>query len=850
MYSGRWSCSLYHCQQTRSGRSDAQNIKAGPHTRDVPKHVQPAMYFPSLAMGGDTYTVHVPRVGEKFGRPVPTVTGRGVGGGSAVNFMLYTRASASDYDDWETVHGNKGWGSKSLIPLLRKAETYQAITTNDTHGKSGPIKVSFAKANHNVGSEFLEAAAAFDKERGPIDDLNALYACDGYGRWARFIDGKTGKRSDAASSYLYPVLDTNKNVTLLVRKRVVRVIFEGKRATGVEYVDDEGDHAQALKSPSFAYAARLVVLSAGAFGSPAILERSGIGAPETLRKNDVQQLVDLPGVGENLMDHNANFVQYHAADYADTLDHIIWGGLEGIKPFAEQWMKDGQGLMQHNGVDAGIRLRPTAEDLETIGPSFTERWNSYFANSPDKPIMLLASGAGYLGMTPNIPPRKFFCTAYYTAYPESSGFSHITSGVNPYAVLDYDPQYLKYESDLQVLVWAYKHSRELARRMPMYRGEVVAEHPLFPEGSEAAAKLADGPVPIDTPKIKYTEADNKAIEEHVKKFFGTTWHSCGTCSMKPRDKGGVVDEHLNVYGVENLKVADLSIIPGNVSANTYNTVIAIGEKAAVLIAQDLKIEGVTERGFGAHPDHDAHVHATLSAIQILIMQDALDRVDIPRVVKFIASLQQPSGVFAGDAFGEIDTRFLFCAINALSLLGQLDKVDTNKAVEYIQRCRNFDGGFGNVVGAESHSAQVYVCVATLAILDRLDVIDLDTLSWWLSERQLPNGGLNGRPQKLEDVCYSFWVLASLSIINKLEYIDADKLTAFILSAQDPEGGGIADRPGDMVDVFHTHFGMAGLSLIGYPGLEDLDPVYCMPERIISEMGLRKGWKALPRRTSL
>ena len=107
---------------------------------------------------------------------------------------------------------------------------------------------------------------------------------------------------------------------------------------------------------------------------------------------------------------------------------------------------------------------------------------------------------------------------------------------------------------------------------------------------------------------------------------------------------------------------------------------------------------------------------------------------------------------------------------------------------------------------------MYVCVGTLTILDRLDVVDMDMLSWWLSERQLPNGGLNGRPQKLEDVCYSFWVLSSLSMLNKMEYIDADKLTSFILSAQDNEGGGIADRPGNMVDVFHTHFGLAGLSI--------------------------------------
>ncbi|TFK25867.1 rab geranylgeranyltransferase [Coprinopsis marcescibilis] len=251
--------------------------------------------------------------------------------------------------------------------------------------------------------------------------------------------------------------------------------------------------------------------------------------------------------------------------------------------------------------------------------------------------------------------------------------------------------------------------------------------------------------------------------------------------------------------------------------------------------------------FGAHPDHDAHLLSTLSAIQILIMQDALDRVDVDRVVKFILSLQQPSGVFAGDKFGEIDTRFLYCAVNALSLLGRLGELDVEKTVEYLGRCRNYDGGFGATVGAESHAAQVFVCVAALAILDRLEEVDTDTLGWWLAERQLPNGGLNGRPEKLEDVCYSFWVLSALSIIKRVPWIDSDKLSEFILSAQDTENGGIADRPGDMVDVFHTLFGVAGLSILGYPGLVDLDPVYCMPAAVIEARGLRKDWQALPRK---
>mgnify|MGYP001481301401 CR=1 FL=1 len=161
---------------------------------------------------------------------------------------------------------------------------------------------------------------------------------------------------------------------------------------------------------------------------------------------------------------------------------------------------------------------------------------------------------------------------------------------------------------------------------------------------------------------------------------------------------------------------------------------------------------------------------------------------------------------------------------------------------YVKQCENLDGGFGVRPGAESHSGQVLTCVGALAIAGRLDLIDKDRLGAWLSERQRENGGLNGRPEKAEDVCYSWWVAASLAMIGRLHWIDRAKLTTFILRCQvsslfslsrsvmsdslgqDPERGGLADRPGDMVDVFHTHFGIAGLSLLGYPGLQEIDPV--------------------------
>jgi len=298
--------------------------------------------------------------------------------------------------------------------------------------------------------------------------------------------------------------------------------------------------------------------------------------------------------------------------------------------------------------------------------------------------------------------------------------------------------------------------------------------------------------------------------------------------------------------------------------------------------------------FSPHPGHDAHLLSTLSALQTLIMQDAMDEFftptasgdstgpNIERIVSYILSLQTDQGCFMGDEWGEEDTRFLYCAVSGLSLLGRLDELDapfvcTNRTpgappapqsapaadaprppaegptrkeltLGYISRCKNWDGGYGSVEGAESHAAQVWVCTAALAILGADGAGD-DGLAHWLAERQLPCGGLNGRPEKKEDVCYSFWTCSALAILRRLHWIDAAALERFILSAQDAQDGGIADRPDNMVDVFHTLFGVAGLSLLGYPGLVDLDPVYCMPAPLIEKMGLRRGWKALPRRTA-
>ncbi|KAI1073736.1 terpenoid cyclases/Protein prenyltransferase [Whalleya microplaca] len=240
-------------------------------------------------------------------------------------------------------------------------------------------------------------------------------------------------------------------------------------------------------------------------------------------------------------------------------------------------------------------------------------------------------------------------------------------------------------------------------------------------------------------------------------------------------------------------------------------------------------------GFGAAPGHDAHMLYTVSAVQILAMLDAFPELEKrgkgkAQVGKFIADLQnRDTGTFAGDEWGEEDTRFLYGAFNALSLLGLMDLVDVDKAVSHIAACANFDGGYGVSPGAESHSGQIFTCVAALTIAGRTGAIAADRLGAWLSERQVAGGGFNGRPEKQEDVCYSWWVLSSLEMIGRAHWIDRERLIAFILRCQDTELGGLADRPGDMVDVWHTLFGLTGLSLLKYPGLDEVNPVYCLPK---------------------
>ncbi|KAH0827452.1 alcohol oxidase [Lanmaoa asiatica] len=480
---------------------------------------------------------------------------------------------ASDYDDWERIYNNPGWGSKDLLPLLRKTETYEVKEHESTHGYSGPLKVSYGGRFTDIGMQALDVAAKYDPGRKIADDSNDLLTCDTYSvsplvvhsrngiltlvlqRWPKWIDGKTGRRSDTAHHFVYNQ-EENANLRVLSEKAVIRVLIEDGQASGVEYTNDLTLNPAADRTVHVAKATRLVVVSGGAF------------------------------------DHPVAFPAYFAAEEAETLDALYSDDVKEINEQMKLWKQDGTGLVSHNAYDVAIKLRPNVDDLKALGPDFSARWK-FFESNPDKSIVLLAPCAGFIGLHHDIPAHKYIGACYYLCHPESIGSVHISSPRDPHGRLVFLANFLNNPSDLAILRLAYKKMREWIRRMPHYRGELQLKHPVFPAGSAAECKEVDGPVPIDAPNIVYTTEDDRAIDDFHRMQLSSARHSLGTCAMKARQEGGVVDSRLNVYGVRGLKFnLDLSIAPSNVASNTYSSALVIGEKAATIIAAELAIKNV------------------------------------------------------------------------------------------------------------------------------------------------------------------------------------------------------------------------------------------------------------------
>lgn len=607
-------------------------IEAGENNLNNPWVYRPGIYPRNMKLDSKTASFYYSRPSKWLGgRSAVVPCAHVLGGGSSINFMMYTRASASDYDDFQA----KGWTTEELLPLMKKHETYQRACNNrDIHGFEGPIKVSFGNYTYPIAWDFLRAA---ESQGIPVtDDLQDLKTGHGAEHWLKWINRDTGRRSDSAHAYIHSTMRNHENLYLACNTKVDKIIIEDGRAVGVQTVPTKPLHPQQNQTRIFK-ARKQIVVSGGTLSTPLILQRSGIGDSEKLKAVGVEPKVDLPGVGLNFQDHYLTFATYRAKPGTESFDNFVRGDKEVQKAVFDQWNTNGTGPLATNGIEAGVKIRPTEEEVDEMETwptsGFKKGWESYFKNKPDKPVMHYSVIAGFFGDHMHLPPGNFFSQFHFLEYPFSRGSTHITSP-DPYDTPDFDAGFMNDERDMAAMVWGYIKSRETARRMDAYAGEVTSMHPFFKYDSPVAAKDMDlettkhyaGPDhitagiqhgswirPIQKERdpqttylnssqreiredLKYSTEDIAAIEEWVKRHVETTWHSLGTCSMAPKEgnsivKHGVLDERLNVHGVKGLKCADLSICPDNVGCNTYSTALLIGEKAAMLIAEDLGYSG-------------------------------------------------------------------------------------------------------------------------------------------------------------------------------------------------------------------------------------------------------------------
>ncbi|KAI0968398.1 GMC oxidoreductase [Xylaria arbuscula] len=561
-------------------------IERGANNYDNPAVVTPALFLSHLAPDSTTAIFYKTNKSESLaGREAIIQSGGTLGGGSSINFMMYTRAQRDDFDSWKT----PGWTADELYPFLKKLEAFHGPGDAEHHGFDGPVQVSDGTLRFkHVEDEYLRAAAKVGWPEVP--DLQTLDHNNGFARHKRYVSPE-GKRSDAAHMYLHPRLQDGKhpNLHVLVESQVVRVLFDGdKRACGVEYQSNslfESQDAPAPPPKRTVRARRLVVVSGGACGTPSILERSGLGRPDVLERAGVPLLEDLPGVGHDYQDHNLVAYPFRSSlKPHETLDELISGRLS-----LEDAIRRKDPRLGWNGADVAGKLRPTEEEVMSLGPEFKAAWDRDFKDKPNRPVMLMVLTNLYFSLPYVAQPGQGIGMGNYTAYPYSRGHIHIT-GPEINDPLDFNNGFLSDAGDLDLKkqIWAYKKGREIMRRTSMYRGELAAFHPAFLPGSKAACVTLEAEQDTtDLKDIEYSAEDDKIIEQFVREHIGTTWHSVCTAKMAPREQLGVVDKDLNVYGVKGLKLADLSIVSENIAANTNNTALVIGEKAADIIMREL-----------------------------------------------------------------------------------------------------------------------------------------------------------------------------------------------------------------------------------------------------------------------
>lgn len=448
--------------------------------------------------------------------------GKGWGGSSSINGMIYIRGHARDYDQWRQM-GLQGWAYKDVLPYFKRSESLEG-GGDQWHGGDGPLAVTKASDPNPIYKATIEAGRQAGHK--VTSDFNGFQQ-EGWGPYQLTIKG--GERWSAAKGYLHPVL-TRANLTCLTGARTTKIVIENGRATGVEFIDDQN-------AKQVVHADREVLLSAGAVQSPHILQLSGIGDPEELTKHGIPVVHALKGVGANLQDHLDVTLSWECP-----LPITVFSARKGIKTaligLNYLLFKKGLGSKQMLESGAFLKSRP---DLDR----------------PDLQVHCVLAVMQNHGKTQ--VAKDGFTFHVCQLRPESRG----RVGLNSANPLD-DPaifaNYLSTEEDRRALREGVKMMREVARQpaLDKYRSTE-----LFP--GEA----------IQT---------DEQIDAWIKEVAETIYHPVGTCRMGAADdEMAVVDGELKVRGVAGLRVIDASVMPTLVGGNTNAPTIMIAEKAADMI---------------------------------------------------------------------------------------------------------------------------------------------------------------------------------------------------------------------------------------------------------------------------